>query len=143
MSRNIREGKYEREVCGEIQKTERKEETVCRPVQESKSKKEQQHYQKSKVCRPVDIGRQCEEHAVGPCEEESRVVIEPIYKEKVTREPFMRVTHSREAISSEEAAKSREVVELEQHECQPQRKDVCEPCPPGYQRGSSIGRKNA
>ncbi|KAL0235525.1 hypothetical protein GEMRC1_002107 [Eukaryota sp. GEM-RC1] len=111
------EKQYKREVCGDISRTEKTEhEVVCRPRSEvSETQQHKEHYKKTKACFPVKLGSECEEHATGEATEEERVIIEPIYRNVVQKQPFVRVTHKTEAISRDEAERNREVISYDSH----------------------------
>ncbi|KAL0212379.1 hypothetical protein RCL1_006005 [Eukaryota sp. TZLM3-RCL] len=65
---------------------------------------------KDKDVEPV-IQYHTEEHQMGPTREKSRVVYEPISREKTFTEEFEKVVIQREDIPSEESSKTREVRE--------------------------------
>ncbi|KAL0214378.1 hypothetical protein P9112_006562 [Eukaryota sp. TZLM1-RC] len=78
-----------------------RQQQVCEPVRSVPRTR-------SQICRDIEVGRWTETESTGPCMEEERIVMEPVGREKVVRQPMERVCHSKEDISSSEVEQRRE-----------------------------------
>ncbi|KAL0237972.1 hypothetical protein GEMRC1_012446 [Eukaryota sp. GEM-RC1] len=87
------------ETCRTVCEPERRSHLVCEPRRET---------ERGTVCREIDVGNWSEESPTGPTVQSEELVMQPVARESVKRQPLERVVRRTEGVTEEEAQQRKE-----------------------------------